>query len=250
MISLISCNEKLKQTNITQPAVFVHSIAAFESVKDSIQYHAAAGHSLGEITALVAVQAINFADGLRLVKARAEAMQYACELQNGTMAAILGLEDEVVEEVCQIIGQEVVAANYNCPGQLVISGSIEGIEAAVEQLKEKGARRALILNVGGAFHSSLMAPAEEKLAEQINETAFSKPTVDIFQNVTASPTSDPEMLKTNLLKQLTAPVRWTQTMLNLIDAGHEEFYEFGGNGKTLSGFLKRISREYKVTAII
>lgn len=242
--------ESLKQTNITQPAVFVHSIAAFESNKDAINFNAVAGHSLGELSALVAAECISFEEGLLLVKERAESMQEACQKTEGTMAAILGLEDEVVESVCTNITEVVVAANYNCPGQLVISGSIEGVEKAVELLKEKGARRALILNVGGAFHSELMAPAGERLQAQIEKTQFLIPTVPVYQNVTAEAHTDPDVIKTNLLIQLTSPVKWTQTMKNMIDNGINSFVELGGNGKTLSGFVRRVSKELETSSFV
>lgn len=242
--------ESLKQTNVTQPAVFVHSIAAFMTNKEAIDFAAVAGHSLGELSALVAAECISFEDGLLLVKERAESMQEACEKTEGTMAAILGLEDEIVEAVCTGISDVVVAANYNCPGQLVISGSIGGVEKAVEQLKEKGARRALLLNVGGAFHSELMAPAGERLQAQIEKTQFSKPIVPIYQNVTADAHTDPADIKTNLLVQLTSPVKWTQTMNSMIDDGINSFVELGGNGKTLSGFIRRISRDFETTSFV
>ena len=205
--------EKLKQTNVTQPAVFVHSIAALTANRNTIDFQAVAGHSLGEITALVAANCISFEEGLTLVKERAGSMQEACESTEGTMAAILGLEDEVVESVCASMTEEVVAANYNCPGQLVISGSLAGITNAVEVLKEKGARRAVVLNVGGAFHSPLMQPAADRLAAQIAKTNFKTPEVPIYQNVTGKAHTDPEEIKGNLLAQLTAPVKWTQICL-------------------------------------
>ena len=240
--------ESLKQTNITQPAVFVHSLAALEANRDAISFDAVAGHSLGEISALVAAECISFEQGLLLVKERADSMQDACEKTEGTMAAILGLEDWVVEKVCEEISEVVVAANYNCPGQLVISGSISGVEQAVEQLKEKGARRALILNVRGAFHSELMKPAGDRLKAQIEKTQFSAPKVPIYQNVTATAHTDPEVIKENLLVQLTSPVKWTQSMQAMIDNGINSFTEFGGNGKTLTGFVRRISKEYETAS--
>ncbi len=242
--------EKLKQTNVTQPAVFTHSIAALTANRDSIEFQAVAGHSLGEITALVAANCINFEQGLLLVKERAESMQEACETTEGTMAAILGLEDNIVESVCDSISDVVVAANYNCPGQLVISGSLSGITNAVETLKEKGARRAVILNVGGAFHSPLMQPAADRLAAQIAKTSFNVPEVPVYQNVTGRAHTDPEEIKTNLLAQLTAPVKWTQIMQQMIADGADSFIELGGNGKTLTGFLRRISRDFETKAFV
>ena len=242
--------EKLKQTNVTQPAVFTHSIAALTANRDSIDFQAVAGHSLGEITALVAANCISFEEGLVLVKERAESMQKACESTEGTMAAILGLDDEVVESVCNSTIEEVVAANYNCPGQLVISGSLAGITNAVEILKEKGARRAVVLNVGGAFHSPLMQPAADRLAAQIAKTNFKTPEVPIYQNVTGKAHTDPEEIKANLLAQLTAPVKWTQIMQQMIADGVDSFVELGGNGKTLTGFVRRISREFETKAFV
>jgi len=242
--------EELKQTNVTQPAVFLHSIAALRAHASDIEFDVVAGHSLGELSALVAADCISFEEGLRLVKERAESMQEACEQTEGTMAAILGLEDQIVEEVCQSIDETVIAANYNCPGQLVISGSLAGIEQAVEQLKEKGARRALILNVRGAFHSELMKPASERLAKQIENTSFNTPKVPIYQNVTAKAHTDPSEIKTNLLAQLTAPVRWTQSMQGMIDNGIDSFVELGGNGKTLTGFIRRISKDYQTESFV
>ena len=240
--------ESLKQTNITQPAVFVHSLSALVANKDSIHFDAVAGHSLGEISALVAAECISFDQGLLLVKERADSMQDACEKTEGTMAAILGLEDELVEKVCNSISEVVVAANYNCPGQLVISGSISGVEQAVEELKEKGARRALILNVRGAFHSELMKPAADRLQAQIEKTEFKTPQVPVYQNVTAKAHTDPEVIKNNLLVQLTSPVKWTHSMQAMIDNGINSFIELGGNGKTLTGFVRRISKEFETAS--
>lgn len=242
--------EDLKQTNVTQPAVFIHSLAALKANAGSIIFDAVAGHSLGEISALVAAECISFEQGLLLVKERAESMQAACEKTEGTMAAILGLEDQIVEEVCQNIDATVVAANYNCPGQLVISGSLAGIEQAVAQLKEKGARRALVLNVRGAFHSELMQPAGERLAAQIEKTEFVKPKVPIYQNVTSQAHTDPAEIKKNLLIQLTSPVKWTQSMQQMIADGVDSFVELGGNGKTLTGFVRRISKEFETEAFV
>ena len=202
-----------------------------------------AGHSLGEFTALCAAGALTFEDALLLVYDRAMAMQDACDLEDGTMAAILGLEDNVVEEICNKIEEVVVAANYNCPGQLVISGSRSGIEIAVEQLADAGARRALILPVGGAFHSPLMEPARSSLSEAINETEFSKPICPIYQNIDAKSYTDPDQIKSNLIAQLTGAVRWTQTIQNMINNGVSHFVEVGGSGKVLSGLIKKINRE-------
>ena len=234
--------EDLKQTKVTQPAVFLHSTIKAAMAGDTFQPDAVAGHSLGEISALVACKALTFEDGLALVRERAFAMQRACEKVEGTMAAILGLEDEVVEKICNEIDEIVVPANYNCPGQLVISGSILGVEVAVERLQEAGARRAVILQVGGAFHSPLMQPAKEDLENAINNTSFSKPVCPIYQNVNAAAVTDPESIKKNLVAQLTAPVRWTQTMLNMIKDGADNFVEVGGTGKVISGFIKRVDR--------
>jgi len=235
--------EELKQTNITQPAIFIHSMAALKSVESEVFYDVVAGHSLGEFSALVANDCLSFEDGLLLVQARANAMQDACEKVEGTMAAILGLENEVVENICDNIEDIVKAANYNCPGQIVISGSVAGVQKAVESAKEKGARRALILNVRGAFHSELMKPAEEQLSQKIESTAFKIPKFPIYQNVNAQKEMDPKAIKENLIKQLTAPVKWTQIMERMIEDGLTSLYEFGGNGKTISGFMRRVNRE-------
>ena len=219
--------EDLKQTKITQPAVFIHSIVKARLAGASFVPGAVAGHSLGEFSALVAADALSFQDGLQLVYARALAMQKACELQQSTMAAILGLEDEVVEKICAQTGEIVVAANYNCPGQIVISGTVVGVEKAVALAQEAGAARAIVLQVGGAFHSPLMQPAKEELAAAIAKTAIATPKCPIYQNVDALPQTDPEIIKVNLINQLTAPVRWTQTMLNMIEGGVTEFIEVG-----------------------
>jgi len=242
--------EQLKQTNVTQPAVFIHSLSALKANEERIDFQAVAGHSLGEISALVASDCISFEEGLLLVKERAESMQSACEQTEGTMAAILGLDDNIVEDVCSSIDEVVVSANYNCPGQLVISGSVSGIDSAVAELKEKGARRALVLNVGGAFHSPLMKPAADRLATQIEKTSFQVPKVPIYQNVTGQAHTDPAEIKNNVLKQLTAPVKWTQIMQQMIADGFGDFVELGGNGKTLAGFLKRIDRNLPVQAYV
>lgn len=236
-------SEELKQTKVTQPAIFLHSIVKAKMAGDDFQPDVVAGHSLGEFSALVAAGAMSFEDGLKLVSQRALAMQKACEMQESTMAAILGLDDEVVEKVCTEIDEVVVPANYNCPGQLVISGSIEGINQAVEKLKEAGARRALVLPVGGAFHSPLMEPAREELQAAIENTAFKTPNYPIYQNVDAKPTTDAATIKTNLIAQLTSPVRWTQTMLNMIADGVDSFVEVGGTGKVLRGMIRKVDRK-------
>lgn len=241
--------EDLKQTRVTQPAVFIHSIVKAKMAGEDFRPDAVAGHSLGEFSALVAAGALNFEDGLQLVYQRAMAMQKACEMVEGTMAAILGLEDQVVEDICEGIPEVVVAANYNCPGQLVISGSVPGVEKAVEKLNEAGALRAILLQVGGAFHSPLMMPAQEELQKAIENTEFTKPHCPIYQNVDAMPHDDPEEIKKLLIAQLTSPVRWTQTMRNMIEGGVEEFVEVGGNGKVLQGFVKKIDRRFPTRAL-
>ena len=238
--------EDLKQTKVTQPAVFLHSVISAFVLGDDFKPDMVAGHSLGEFSALVAAHALSFEDGLRLVYARAMAMQKACEVEPSTMAAVLGLSDEDVEEVCDSITQLVVVpANYNCPGQLVISGSIEGVDKACELLKEKGAKRALKLPVGGAFHSPLMQPASEELQAAINSTAFSSPVCPVYQNVNAYPQTDPEQIKQNLIAQLTAPVRWTQTVKNMVTDGADLFVELGP-GDVLKGLVKKISAGVEV----
>lgn len=241
--------EDLKETKVTQPAVFLHSIVKAKMNAEDFQPDMVAGHSLGEFSALVAAGALTFEDGLRLVKQRAMAMQKACEAVPGTMAAILGMEDEDVEAACAEIDEVVIPANYNCPGQLVISGSEEGINKAVELLTEKGAKRAIVLQVGGAFHSPLMQPAQEELEKAIAATPFSAPSCPIYQNVTGLPETDPEKIQQNLIAQLTAPVRWTQTMLNMIENGVSEFIEVGGNGKVLQGFVKKVDRRFPTSAL-
>lgn len=233
--------EDLKETKVTQPAIFLHSVILAKTLGDSFKPDMVAGHSLGEFSALVANGALSFEDGLKLVSQRALAMQKACELQPSTMAAVLGLEDAMVEKVCETIEGVVVAANYNCPGQLVISGEVEAINKACEALKEAGARRALVLPVGGAFHSPLMEPAREKLAAAIENTTFSKPNCPIYQNVTASPITDETEIKANLISQLTAPVRWTQSVQQMIEDGATLFTEVGP-GKVLQGLVKKINR--------
>ena len=233
--------EDLTQTKVTQPAVFLESIIRAKIAGEDFRPDAVAGHSLGEITALAAAGALTFEDALLLVSKRAFAMQKACELVESTMAAVLGMEDAVVEEVCQSIsGEVVVAANYNTPGQLVISGSEKGIEMAVPLLQERGARRVVLLAVGGAFHSPLMKPAQDELAQAIAATHFSVPVCPIYQNVNAQPSTDPEIIRTNLMAQLTAPVRWAQTIENMMANGITEFIEVGGSGAVLRGMIKKI----------
>lgn len=232
-------DEELKQTKVTQPAIFLHSVI-LAKLQDNFTPEATAGHSLGEFSALVAAGALSFEDGLKLVAQRAEAMQKACELAESTMAAIVGLDDEAVEKVCNEVA-DVVPANYNTTGQLVISGSVSGIDTACEKLKEAGAKRALKLNVSGAFHSPFMEPAREKLAQAIENTKFAKPVCPVYQNVEAKPSSDPAVIKENLVKQLTSPVRWTQTMKNLLADGYDNFVELGP-GKVLQGLMKKVDR--------
>ncbi len=240
--------EQLKETNVTQPAVFLHSVVLAKTLGEDFKPEMVAGHSLGELSALVAAGVLTFEDGLKLVSKRAHAMQKACELQSSTMAAVLGLEDAVVEEVCSSIDGIVVAANYNCPGQLVISGEVHAVETACELLKEKGARRALILPVGGAFHSPLMEPAREELAEAIEQTTFSEPLCPVYQNVPASAITDPSLIKENLIKQLTAPVKWTQSIQAMIADGGTEFVEIGP-GKVLQGLMRKIDRSVNAASI-
>ncbi len=241
--------EDLKQTRITQPAIFLHSIVKAMLAGEDFRPDVVAGHSLGEFSALVAAGALSLADGLKLVQQRAQAMQEACEAVPGTMAAILGLEDEVVEKACSAIPDTVVPANYNAPGQLVISGTVKGVEAAVARLEAAGARRAIILQVGGAFHSPLMQPAQDQLEKAIAATPFATPRCAIYQNVTARPERDPAIIRQNLITQLTAPVRWTQTMKNMIDDGVTEFIEVGGSGKVLQGLVKKIDRRFPTASL-
>lgn len=241
--------EDLKQTKITQPAVFLHSVIKAKLAGDEFQPDSVAGHSLGEFSALTAAGALNFEDGLKLVAQRAQAMQKACEAEESTMAAIIGLEDEVIEKVCAETDGVVVAANYNCPGQLVISGSVPAINAAVEKCNEAGARKAVVLEVGGAFHSPLMKPAEDELRAAIEATEINTPQCPIYQNVDAKATTDPEVIKANLIAQLTSPVRWTQTMQNMMSDGLAEVVESGGTGKTLRGFFKRVDRKLPSSAL-
>lgn len=240
-------DEDLKQTKVTQPAIFLHSVILAKTLGDEFKPDAVAGHSLGEFSALVASGAMSFEDGLTLVSKRAMAMQKACEAEPSTMAAIIGLEDEVVEKVCAEIDEVVVAANYNCPGQLVISGSFAGIDAACEKLKELGAKRALKLPVGGAFHSPLMEPARVELEAAINSTAFSKPVCPVYQNVNAKPVTDPETIKKNLIDQLTAPVKWTQTVKNMLADNISSYVEVGP-GKVLQGLVKKVDRKAEVAS--
>ncbi|MFQ3368964.1 MAG: [acyl-carrier-protein] S-malonyltransferase [Flavobacteriaceae bacterium] len=239
--------EDLKQTKVTQPAIFLHSVILAKLMRNSFNPDMVAGHSLGEFSALVSSGVITFEDGLKLVSKRAIAMQKACDLQESTMAAVLGLEDSIVEKICEEINGVVVAANYNCPGQLVISGEVSAINKACEKLKENGARRALVLPVGGAFHSPLMNPAKEELEKAINNTVFKKPTCPIYQNVTASAVVDESEIKNNLISQLTSPVRWTHTVQQMIEDGAKEFIEVGP-GKVLQGLVKKINRESEVSS--
>ncbi len=236
--------DDLKQTRVTQPAVFLHSVVA-QRLMTIERPDMVAGHSLGEFSALVACGALRFEDALLLVSARAQAMQAACEANPGTMAAVLGLPDEQVVEICQATDGVVVGANFNCPGQVVISGEVDAIDAACVALKEAGARRALRLPVGGAFHSPLMQPAAEDLAEAIKRTDFHRPFCPIYQNVSAKAETDPETIRENLLKQLTAPVRWTQSVQNMIAEGATEFYEFGP-GDVLKGMIRKINPNVQV----
>ena len=239
--------EALKQTNVTQPAIFIHSVALAECMGARFQPDMVAGHSLGEFSALVAAGSLSFEDGLRLVSARANAMQEACELQPSTMAAVLGLDNNVVETICKDTTGVVVAANYNCPGQLVISGEVPAVEAACAALSEAGARRALMLPVGGAFHSPLMEPAREKLAQAIESAAIAAPCCPIYQNVSAEPTTDPGVIRTQLVAQLTAPVRWTQTMQAMITDGASNVTEVGP-GKVLQGLFKKVDRGFPTSS--
>lgn len=244
-IMFAGTDEDLKQTKVTQPAVFLHSVISAMCMGNDIQPEMVAGHSLGEFSALVFAGALSFEDGLKLVYARAMAMQKACEAAPSTMAAIIGMPDEKVEEICSTItnkGKVVVAANYNCPGQIVISGSIEGINEACEQLKSVGAKRALPLKVGGAFHSPLMNPAKIELETAINTTTFHHPKCPIYQNVDALPYTEPEKIKANLVAQLTASVRWTQTVKNMVADGASDFTECGP-GAVLQGLIKKIDKE-------
>ena len=236
-------DDELKQTAVTQPAIFLHSVILAECLAESFDPDMVAGHSLGEFSALVAAGALQFADGLRLVAARANAMQKACESQPSTMAAVLGLENDVVESICDATQGIVVAANYNCPGQLVISGEVPSVQAACDALTEAGARRALMLPVGGAFHSPLMEPAREELAKAISSADLQTPRCPIYQNVSAEPTIDPDVIRTQLVAQLTAPVKWTQTMNAMIADGANHVTEVGP-GKVLQGLFKKVDRAF------
>jgi [acyl-carrier-protein] S-malonyltransferase len=234
-------DEDLKQTKVTQPAIFLHSVILATVLGDDFKPEMAAGHSLGEFSALVSAKALSFEDGLRLVAARANAMQKACEIQPSTMAAILGLDDFTVEDICHRISDVVVAANYNCPGQLVISGTIAGVDKACEELTAAGAKRALKLNVGGAFHSPLMESARVELAHAIEHTEINEPVCPIYQNIDAKPYTDPAMIKHNLIAQLTGPVRWTQTVMHMLEDGATSFTEVGP-GSVLQGLVKKVNR--------
>lgn len=241
--------EELKETKVTQPAIFLHSVILAKVLGDTFQPEMVAGHSLGELSALVANGVLSFEDGLRLVSKRALAMQKACEQTPSTMAAVLGLEDAVVEETCAAIEEGVVvAANYNCPGQLVISGDVEAVKKACEVLTEKGARRALLLPVGGAFHSPLMEPAREELAAAIEATTFNEPTCAVYQNVAAKAITDSATIKSNLIAQLTAPVKWTQSIQAMVADGGTEFIEIGP-GKVLQGLMRKIDRSVTASGV-
>ena len=241
-------DEDLKQTKVTQPAIFLHSVIKAKIAGDSFKPDMVAGHSLGEFSALVANKALSFEDALKLVSARALAMQKACELQPSTMAAILGLDDAKVEEICKSVDGIVVPANYNCPGQLVISGTVEAVQKACELMKAAGAKRALLLPVGGAFHSPLMEPARQELAAAIEQTNFLQPICPVYQNATAQAASDISVIKKNLIDQLTAPVRWTQSVQAMIAAGAKEFIECGP-GNVLQGLVKKINKEAITSSI-
>ena len=241
-------DEDLKKTSVTQPAIFLHSVAAVK-VANGLGAEMVAGHSLGEFSALVANGVLSFEDGLKLVYERAQAMQMACDINPSSMAAILGLEDSKVEEICAEIEGIVVPANYNCPGQLVISGETTAVELACLKMKEAGAKRALMLPVNGAFHSPLMMPAQEKLAEAIHNTKFYKPTMPVYQNITTTAVFDPEEIKLNLIAQLTGPVKWTQSVQNMILKGATSFVEVGP-GKTLQGLIKKINNTVEVSSAI
>lgn len=235
-------DQDLKQTRVTQPAIFLHSVILAKTLGESFKPEMVAGHSLGEFSALVANGALSFEDGLTLVSKRAQAMQKACELESSTMAAIIGLDDDVIEKVCNEISEIVVPANYNSPGQVVISGSISGIDKAIEQLSALGAKRAIKLAVGGAFHSPLMKPAKIELENAIDDTRFSKPICPVYQNVTATAVSDPAEIQSNLKLQLTSPVRWTQTVKKMLADGATSFTEVGP-GTVLQGLIKKVDRE-------
>jgi len=241
-------DEELKQTSVTQPAIFIHSVAAVKAV-DALGATMVAGHSLGEFSSLVANGVLSFEDGLKLVAERAKAMQEACDANPSSMAAILGLEDQVVEEICASVNGIVVPANYNCPGQLVISGETVAVEEACAKLKEAGAKRALLLPVNGAFHSPLMQPAQERLADAINKANFRKATMPVYQNITTTAVNDPLEIKKNLIAQLTGPVKWTQSVQNMIKDGAQQFIEVGP-GKTLQGLIKKIDASVNVSSAV
>jgi len=238
--------EELTQTKVTQPAIFIHSMAILKVLEDSFKPDLVAGHSLGEFSSLVAAGVLNFEDGLRLVSIRAKAMQKSCESTNGTMAAILGLDNSIIEKICSNIEGTVVAANYNCPGQVVISGEVSAVKNACEKLSETGARRALILPVGGAFHSELMKDAKDELSKAINETSFNSPICPIYQNVNGRPEHLVDNIKRNLISQLTSPVKWTQSVNKMIEDGCQDFIEIGP-GKVLQGLIKKINRDTNVS---
>ncbi len=238
--------EELTQTEVTQPAIFIHSMAILKVLGNSFKPDLVAGHSLGEFSSLVAAGVLNFEDGLRLVSIRAKAMQKSCEKTNGTMAAVLGLDNSIIEEVCSNIDGTVVAANYNCPGQVVISGEINAVKNACEKLSEAGARRALILPVGGAFHSELMIDAKDELSNAISETSFNLPLCPIYQNVNGQPETLVDNIKNNLISQLTSPVKWTQSVNKMIEDGCQDFIEIGP-GKVLQGLIKKINRDTNVS---
>ena len=238
--------EELTQTKVTQPAIFIHSMAILKVLEDSFKPNLVAGHSLGEFSSLVAAGVLNFEDGLRLVSIRAKAMQKSCENTNGTMAAILGLDNNIIEEICSNIEGTVVAANYNCPGQVVISGEVNAVKNACEKLSEAGARRALVLPVGGAFHSELMKDAKDELSKAIKETLFNSPICPIYQNVNGKPEYLVDNIKTNLISQLTSPVKWTQSVNKMIEDGCQDFIEIGP-GKVLQGLIKKINRDANIS---
>jgi len=239
--------EELKQTSVTQPAIFLHSVILADSIGKDFKPAMVAGHSLGEFSALVANGALSFEDGLKLVSIRAGAMQKACDKEPSTMAAVIGMEDNIVEKVCDEIDEVLVPANYNSPGQIVISGSVNGINIAVDKLKEMGARRAMVLNVGGAFHSPLMESARIELAEGIHSIPIKQPICPVYQNVNAKPVLEPEEIKENLISQLTSPVRWTQTVIRMIEDGASSFTELGP-GKVLQGLIKKVDRTIETSS--
>ncbi len=239
--------EELTQTKVTQPAIFIHSMAIIKILGESFKPNLVAGHSLGEFSALVASGALNFEDGLKLVSIRAKAMQKSCEKTNGTMAAILGLENKIIEDICQETDGIVVAANYNCPGQVVISGEVDAVKNACEKLSSAGARRALVLPVGGAFHSELMIDAKKELSSAINQTVFNQPSCPIYQNVNGRPELSVEKIKENLIAQLTSPVKWTQSVNKMIQDGCNNFIEIGP-GKVLQGLVRKINRESELSS--